>query len=676
VNDAPTPAPYTPGAPIQGLVHAAFRIPRDELPPFFELPWPSELYRDEHEKLDWRSFPGKNELLISDYIDTVQRDTDGYSVVTSVYFHFNGPIDETRLPDGAREAPTIRDALFLVDVDPKSPDKGSLVPLVSRYHAQATRYVEAHTLAAKPLPGFVLRPGTLYAAVLRRDLGSASHEPLGTAAELEWIKWTKRRSDPAEEHARALHYEAFNRIETLGVPRAEIASIALFRTQTPHTVTERMFETATRLSGQKAPRVVSAEWHDEYALPYGPGGFYTIRGAYCTPNFQTNIDNAPFIVDEGGAIALDERGVPQVIDLDVNSAYRRPECGGLLRARFVLTVPISPMPKDGYPLIVASHGTGGDAYSFIGTNDIAGWAAREGIAVVSTDQPLHGARDELGGRPGSRANVEISIAGFPLKLEFGDQAGELSFYNFIRPAAARDNLRQAAVDGAVLARLITSVDLGRGLLPHREGRPMPRFDRSRILLAGHSQGSQSAIVQGALDPLVRGVILSGCGGDARLGILLRDDLAIMPVLRAMLALAPGELDALHPFMSLVQTLADPIDPQSYARLYWDPLPGRRAQNVLHLEGLWDSYTPPPTAEALAVALHATPLEKTASPILGLGRPEGSLEDLFARARATRAFAQFSPTRGEDGHFVLYNEPDASVLARRFMKGVVRAFGPR
>ena len=43
------------------------------------------------------------------------------------------------------------------------------------------------------------------------------------------------------------------------------------------------------------------------------------------------------------------------------------------------------------------------------------------------------------------------------------------------------------------------------------------------MLAGHSQGCQSIAVLGAVDPRVRGVLLSGCGGDVRLGVLYRRD---------------------------------------------------------------------------------------------------------------------------------------------------------
>jgi hypothetical protein len=324
------------------------------------------------------------------------------------------------------------------------------------------------------------------------------------------------------------------------------------------------------------------------------------------------------------------------------------------------------MPPAGYPLLISAHGTGGDAETFLGDDDFAGWAAREGIAVVSTDQPLHGGRGPAP-RPGSLEPLSLSVAGFPVRLVSGPGVAEVAFYNPIHPAAARDNLRQAAADVMVLARLFTSADLGP--LLGDDGR-VPRFDPARVLAAGHSQGSQSVAAAGAVDPMIRGVILSGCGGDARLGVLGRSDLPVVPIFGLLLGLPPGELDELHPFMALLQTLADPIDPASYARLYWDPPPGRPKKSVLHYEGMTDTFAPPATAEALAVALRATPLAPVVKAIAGLGAPAGSLDDLLGRGGAVRAFAQYRSTRRENGHFVLYYEPGAADLAMRFMRAVV------
>ena len=670
--DYPVDPPYAPTAPLPGAVKVSFRLPRKEPLGPFDLPWPTDLLRTAAGRPDFRAFPGRDLDLIDEYLRAAEQDVLGYSVSPAIYFHFDADIDAARFPKAPSLTPSERDPVFLVDVDRSSPEYGRFFPLVHRYYPEALRFVPAHTLAEKLLPGFVLRGGTLYAAVVRRDLGLPDNPaPLGTSLDLEALKWTAPRPDPVEEAARLTHRDTFDLLGKMGVGRPQIAAIALFRTHVPEAVTAGMLEVARALPPDRAPRVVRAEWMDRLDEPDGPGGYHTLRGVYCTPNFQSDIDLAPFMEDGGGTVRLDERGKPLIADIPPGSKYRSAECGGLIRARFVLTIPTGDMPPGGFPLLLSAHGTTGDAYSFLGRNDFAGWAAREGIAVVSTDQPLHGGKDPLGGRPGSREPITISIAGFPLRVGSDTTLAEFSFYNPLYPARARDNLRQASVDGMVLARLVAATDFDKGdLLPQRGDRRRPRFDPRRVMAAGHSQGSQSAAVLGAIDEGMRGALLSGCGGDARLGILGREDIGVKAFTTAILGLAPGELDEYHPFLSLVQLLADPIDPQSYARFYWAPPKGRSPRPVLHYEGMTDTYTVPVTAEALAVALRATPPADPFAPIPGLARPEGTLAKLLSRPTATRAFMQYRSTRAENGHFVLYYEPGAPELARAFMRKVL------
>jgi hypothetical protein len=668
---APGPAPYTPTAAIPGAEQAVFVLPRGaEPPPFFDLPWPSELRRKPDGRLDLRGFPGSDTLIFGEYVDVAGEDALGYSVAGAVYFRFSGPLAAPALPADPRASASARSPVFLVDVDPASPERGTFVPLEHRWYAEATTFVPAGTLAVKPLAGFVLRPDTLYAAVVRRALGGA---PLGTSFDLEIVKWTAPRADPAEERARSLHAPALDYLAELGVPRDDVAAIAIFRTQIPQAVTARMLDVATHLPRGSEPRILSAAWADRLAHPGEPASYLAIEGVYCTPNFQSGIERAPFLVDDGGRVGFEPGGAPRVVPIPPSSRYASPACGGLMRARFVLTVPARPMPPGGFPLMISAHGTGGDAGTFLGANDFAGWAAREGVAVVSTDQPLHGGQGRAP-RPGSREPIAISLGGLPLVLSSREHAAEIAFYNPLHPGAARDNLRQAAIDAMVLLRLVLSSDLAPLLAADgvTTGRVAPRFDARRVLAAGHSQGSQSMAVLGAIDPLVRGVILSGAGGDARLGILRRSDIPLLPVMGTLLGLAPGELDELHPFMSLLQTLADPIDPGSYARFYWQPLPGHGMQSVLSYEGMTDTYAPPVTAEALAVALHATPLSPVLKPVTWLSSPETPMSDLLRRAGPVRAFAQFAATRGENGHFVIYVEPGAADLAMQF---IARAVGP-
>ncbi|MCS6902182.1 MAG: hypothetical protein RMJ98_21335, partial [Myxococcales bacterium] len=93
-----------------------------------------------------------------------------------------------------------------------------------------------------------------------------------------------------------------------------------------------------------------------------------------------------------------------------------------------------------------------------------------------------------------------------------------------------------------------------------------------------------------------------------------------------------------------------------------------------------SYTPNVSAEALAVALAATPLAPLLRPargfeLLGL-RPASAVSGNARGGQATIALAQLMPTQGEDGHFVMYREPIGGALVSTFLAEVAAGQVPR
>ncbi len=687
------PSPETTGTstatPALGPTRVAFEIPRDGKPPEpGRTPWPTELARLPDGHIDVRGYPGQDSAILREYLTRAAEDLDGFSVTPVVFFHFDGPLDlgETPAEDLSRSAAA---PIALVDVDAGSPERGTFYPLVFRATTRDMRYVHKGTLAVQPMPGFLLRPNTLYAAVVRRSFGDTPGG-LGTSLDLDSVLAKTPRTDPAGEKARALHAPAVEALESLGIPRAEIASLAVFRTGRPHAPLTRivdeiegMFAAAQAGStkgpgkgapgngvrkkalsveegARRTPRILRAEWDLSQSVS---GLYHVIRGTYCTPNFQARPENAPFLEGEGGRFLTDGEGRPLVAPIPKSAPFASTECPGQIRARFYLSVPDDPGGKDGYPLLVTAHGTGGSATNFLGANDLAGWAATAGYAAIATDQPLNGGVES--GRPGAAGPLVLPM-GIPVPP--GEGGPPLAFYNPLYPGAARGNMQQAQADAAVLVRLLAGLDLGAlrrddgtPVLKATKGQPAPRFDGKRTIFAGHSQGCQSLAALGAVDTRARGVILSGCGGDVRIGILRRQIMNLNGWISLVLGLDPEELSELHPLLALVQNLADPIDPGAFARYYWDPLPGHGTQKVLHFEGLRDGYSPNEASELLAAALHLSP----AAPLVRSIRALSLLPS--AAMSPERMFVQLAPTPGKDGHFVLYDEPPASEAFRAFLR---------
>lgn len=658
---------YDPTEGLPGGTKAYFSLDLNEpTTTFFDQPWPSELRQREDGRVDLTKFPGRTSFL-GRYLTLAESSLRGASISPTMYVRFAGTLALSR--------ESINSSILLIDIDQQSPERGKRWPVLAQIAPSHARHIPPGTLEVRVMPGFILRPGTRYALVVQRDLITPA---LGTTLSLEATKATVPRKDPLEEHARQTLAPVYEQLEALQISRKSIAALTSFQTQDPTAFTRALLHHAANLQGDTAPKLLWAGWDAAQSRPQDAAPYYVLRGVYCTPNYQQRLSEAPFL-PSGGEILKDQQERPILAPLTPTTPGYNPACGPLLPSRFILSIPTSSPPREGYPLVIAAHGTGGSATSFLGSKNFSAWAASRGIAVLSTDQPLHGAGGEAP-RPGShpRSLALPSLLGLrlPVALE-----PSMLFYNPLNPAAARDNLRQATVDAAMLIQLFAGLDLGAAAqLRTADGAPASiRFRRDRILLAGHSQGSQSLAVLGALDPHVRAVVLSGCGGDTRYGILGNKEFAhFRPIAETLLGMAPGELDEFHPFLALIQALSDPVDPQSYAWIYNTRTPTPRS--VLHIEGIGDSYTPNISAEALAIALEATPL----APLLQVPRGyelfgKNAQVEVSANAQggqSTLVFVQKMPTHREDGHFVIYAEPEMGPLIGSFLAEAAEGKAPK
>lgn len=251
-------------------------------------------------------------------------------------------------------------------------------------------------------------------------------------------------------------------------------------------------------------------------------------------------------------------------------------------------------------VVVWDHGTAGDAYNIVHRpspdddgRGVATAFADAGWAVVGRDANLYGDR-------------------YPL-VDDGFTDGSLGFYNIVNLPAFRDNQRQTALDGHVLARWIQT-DLADAL-------PDTTIDTTHLRRAGHSLGSVTSNLGLAMAPdLWEDAFLVGTGGvfshyfldtgllsgidPALIGTLLGligaptpDPVTTPAILGAALGLpepAWAAIDRQHPVVSLFQSIMDPSDPMAVAR--------DEAVPTWVLIAPGDRQTPDFTAHALAEAL--------------------------------------------------------------------------
>jgi hypothetical protein len=576
---------------------------------FFDRPFPSDDRTvDGHPDLE--GYPGTGVPLVDSYLSAAAG-LDGFGTNTPVYVRFEESIATSSLPSPTESLAPDATAVLL-DVDRDSPFRGERVPLQFTIFDEDTDYLPGNLLAAAPVWGFPLRPATTYALILRAPI--VGHGP--------WSPTFGLGEPPALA-------ETGETLRALGVDTSDIGLAVVFTTQDP------VRETARIAAAIHTGEVGQAPLDQEVTLVEERGNHLLYEGYVTVPDWQAG--ERPFST-EGGAFVFDADGRPRV---------QRWE-----RVRFSLTVPDDEEPEAGWPVVLYSHGTGGDDRTFClsGADDEEGTVlARKGIAVIGISQPLHADRAP----PGTNA--------------------ELDSFNFRNADAGRTNFRQGALDQVWLADL-----LARGVT-FTEGRRTIRLDPERVAYMGHSQGG---LVGGIAAPFLTGaraMVFSGAGGGLAMTIVRRKDpLDIAGLLSALMQFDEDEaVVEHHPVVSLVQMLSEATDPINYAP-YWYaaeapsagagwsgvPLP------VLLTEGLLDAYTPAVTAEALANAAHMPIVGTVASlpdamelrNLMPVDLPAANNAQDWNTDAITAGLAQFP----DDGHYAIYYNADARTMYRDFL----------
>ncbi|WP_437319475.1 hypothetical protein [Sorangium sp. So ce385] len=617
---------------------------------FFDAPWPSDLRREGGAvRLD--GYPNPRRLrLLDEYVGEMDAVLDGFSPAAAGYLRFAGPIDVSSLPETPAFAMSPVGSVQLIDVDPGSPARGERRPISVQFRREAGVYWPENTLAFMPLMGFPLRPRTRYALVVTDALRGEGGGRVEASPELRQALGI----DPASadvEAARAALAPAVDEIEAAGVERERVVHLAVFTTSDP---TAELFALRDHLRASVPPPEARPElWRlvkrapswDEYAGVYGP-----------SPSYQ--IGRAPYATHADGGGFASKAGEPVI--------------AGYFDLRFSITVPAAsrcPMPEAGYPVVLYAHGTGGDYRSYVRSYTGAALAERC-LAVMGVDQIFHGARPEA---PRDAA-----------------QAGPL-FYNVQNVSAARTNARQSALDEVQRARLFTESRMTVPAGVSSTGEEI-RFDPSKILFFGHSQGGLNGPLYLAADDSARGGVLSGASAVMSITLLEKTNpppsiaALVKSVFLGLTGDEEGEVNEFHPAISLAQSIVDVVDPIHYAaRLFVAPRDGFAPKSIYMTEGInpdgsGDTYAPPRGIEVHALAM-GLPLQSPAQRWIreyGFGGPapvevppEGLAGNL-AGGRASGVLAQWPVAEGSDGHFVVFDVPAAAAQAHGFLQGLADA----
>ncbi|MCK6527230.1 hypothetical protein L6R50_06575 [Myxococcota bacterium] len=604
---------------------------------FWSSPFPSD-DRVVGGAVDLGGFPNPDGVpFVGAVLGLLDGRAEGFGTTSGIFFSMEA--EPVSLPD--LEGTMGEDApVLLVDVEPGSPDHGRRWPLRVGFEADAGPFGGEDLLALLPLQGLPLRPGERYAAVLTPALPTVDG-PLGVAPAVEAIR-AGTRPEGMGDGAFGAYRDALGALDALGV---EVAALAVFTTGRPEADLDALLAAAR----ERPPSPLLP-----FALTDAFDAFCVYQSEVEMPVYQSG--DPPYL-GEGGEILFQD-GVP---------VFDHGE-----RARVVVTVPRAPAPEGGWPTTVFVRTGGGGDRPLVDRGPRAepgGEAvepgtgpalhlARAGHAGVSVDGPLGGIRNATG----------------------GDE--QFLIFNVTNPGALRDNLRQSAVELALLPALLEGLALD--VTACGGAGEEARFAPAAIM--GHSMGATIAPLTLALAGEYRAAVLSGAGGSWIENVLHKlSPLEVRPIAEAMLGYPEHghSLDAFDPVLSLLQWAGEPADPPVYA--------GRAAagRDVLMLQGIVDTYILPPIANATSLsfgldlageALDEGHPELSAFEPLAAVLPYSGAEEIPLPASGnrdghTRIVAQHPEDGIEDGHEIVFQTEAPQRQYRCFLEAVGRGAVP-
>jgi hypothetical protein len=503
----------------------------------------------------------------------------------------------------------------------------------------------------RPSDGAPLVPGDTYAVLVASSVVDANQQPIEQSTDLAALLASSAPSDSTLTTAYAAYAPLRAWAQTNSVAAAAILNATVFTVSHPTTIASKLPAAVAAAAAPTATGWIrcgdapspcpQADASDQRACPTTlDPAFDELHALVALPIFQQG--NEPYLTPtDGGDFALASDGTPML---------QRTE-----QVCMSLTVPkAAPMPTGGWPLVVFAHGTGGSFRS----------AITEGVSdrLASVD-------DGMGG------SVNIAVLGID-QVEHGTRRGASTespddlFYNFANPAAARGNPLQGAADQIALLRFVGGFDLAAAASP-----TTAEIKFGAVAFWGHSQGATAGGIALPYASGASGAVLSGEGAgliEALLGKKNPVDIAdALPFV-----LEDTTVDVYHPVLSILQNAIDPADPLNHAvGFVTSPVVGASVKQLFQPYGIGDTYAPPKTEQAFALAA-----------ALGIATaPAGVTPDMFSSATpiavpagsnatvsgmlVTAIVREYQPN-GFDGHFVSFQDATAEADVNHFLADVL------
>jgi hypothetical protein len=590
---------------------ARFELPQSGVMDWGDVPFPSDLYRDENGAIHIGDLPvAKGETVLHSAMRDLVQKRDGFCATCNVYFALDGEIDPATLP--ANDGASAGDGVVLADVDPASPERGRLFPLRVEWDAQR------QLLAARPVRGIALHRNRRYAAALTTEIHAADGSPLGPSEVFRQVRNRRSSGDPGIERARDLLAPALDELERLGISRDRVAALAAFTTED---VPADILDARAAVQGGAPLEVVierrrrGAEIDELLGIPGEDRPGIDVPPAWGVAGTRSIAHGSIAEVVTGYFVA------PRILSgagIDIGTALRDQQGGIAAGPReqvpFSLTLPAIPAGPQ-VPVVIAHHGFNASRVTGFASADTA---ARAGAAVLAIDAFQHGERaasahDEIhamrGDLPGPDGFAETSMLDLSARV-FGLLGAAPGLELF--PAYPLGAFLQFGADVASAVRVVREGVLAQAL---REGdvTAFEGFDTQRIGFIGNSLGAVVGASVLVAEPDVRFAVQNVPPGS--IVETLTESPEFRPLVEALFLPVfgiEGPFDEVErhlifePIVDLSRWILEPIDPLALAPyLLLDPVRQGAAAQILFQVAALDEVAAPLATESMLAATGST-----------------------------------------------------------------------
>jgi dienelactone hydrolase len=644
-HDAATDSPATSEGGT-GSPTAHFVLPAMGAPNLMDVPFPTDLYLTAAGTIV-DPIPGATNVITNNptFITHEFGKLNGFSRVAQALFWVDDPagaagvatIDPSSLP--VNEAACVADGSSVFVLDLSATGAAARIPCRAAFHDDRALGTSGYrpVVAVGPGRGVVLQEGHQYATVITSRVKTTSGKNIGASADFTALSGPTTQS--------SVYSSALTKVKGIlgsALGTDTVVDLAVFTTNSE---TKVLLQMRTDLESLPLPTLA---WDATSMAPMGavkfaapvnnvvPAGFTSLDaylgvftgptlgdGGPEDPNSDLKVRAHDKLAAIGTAVFQAENYLSpsmgySVLDgatftVDANGKVIPNAAKPTAPIWITFFIPSSPMPANGYPVVIVQHGLGEsravEPFNLANTFAAAGWA------VAAIDSVTFGARaseaeyqvDKVnnfassGGTYSGPDGLADAIGNPPATNGLDDMFGTLQDLG-----AIRDQFRQAEIDTSQLARILHSSPV---LTPLQTGATPPKIDGTKIAYVGNSLGGIEGAAAAAIEPYIGNWVLNVAGG----GILL--ELADhSPRVAADLAFAglnfgssTDRLTESHPLINFIQTVIDPGDSINFAPyVVLSPATVNGAplapKNVLQISTVYDDFVPNEANEALARAL--------------------------------------------------------------------------